>query len=109
MNTMDEPLRMDIAKRAEAMAARIDDAGSFAEAGASFAAEYDDLLRAIRAADSRFAFDRDGRPGAVAAIREALPQMERDLFEAVLDDHACEVAAVEEALFQVISAIARKS
>ena len=108
MNAMDEPLMTDAARCAAAMAQRIDEAGSFAEAGRSVASEYEDLLRAVRASDSRFAFDRDGRPGAIAAIREALPLMERDLFEAVLDDHACEVAAVQEALFQVIRVIANK-
>jgi hypothetical protein len=33
--------------------------------------------------------------------------MERDLFEAVLDDHACEIAAVEEALYQLALALSR--
>jgi hypothetical protein len=33
--------------------------------------------------------------------------MERDLFDAVLDDHACELAAVEEALYQLARALAR--
>ena len=108
MNTMDEPLRMDIAKRAEAMAARIDDAGSFAETGPAVASAYAELLRAVRAVDARFAFDREGRPAAIAAVREALPLMERDLFEAVLDDHACEIAAIEEALFQVLRAYGRR-
>ena len=106
---MDEPLMTDVARCAGTMAARIDDAGSFAEAGRDFASEYDDLLRAVRASDSCFAFDRDGRPGAIAAIREALPLMERDLFEAVLDDHACEVAAIQEALFQVMRAVVRRT
>jgi hypothetical protein len=70
--------------------------------------EYLALLNAIRKTHERFAFDRDGRPGAIGAVREALPVMERDLFEAVLEDHACEVAAVEEALFQFARALARK-
>ena len=33
--------------------------------------------------------------------------MERDLFDAVLEDHACEVAAVEEALYQLALALGR--
>ena len=33
--------------------------------------------------------------------------MERDLFDAVLEDHACELAAVEEALYQFARALAR--
>lgn len=69
--------------------------------------EYLALLHAVRRTHARFAFDRDGRPGAVNAVREALPVMERDLFEAVLEDHACELAAVEEALFQFALALAR--
>ena len=69
--------------------------------------EYLALLQAVRQAHARFAFDRDGRPGAVNAVREALPVMERDLFDAVLEDHACELAAVEEALYQFARALAR--
>lgn len=69
--------------------------------------EYLTLLNAIRNTHERFAFDREGRPGAINAIREALPVMERDLFEAVLDDHACEVAAIEEALYQLALALSR--
>jgi hypothetical protein len=42
-------------------------------------------------------------------VREALPLMQRELFDAVLEDHACEVAAVEEALFQVLRAYGRRS
>ena len=69
--------------------------------------QYLALLQAVRKTHARFAFDRDGRPGAVHAVREALPLMERDLFEAVLEDHACELAAVEEALYQFALALAR--
>ena len=69
--------------------------------------EYLALLHAVRKTHARFAFDRDGRPGAVNAVREALPVMERDLFEAVLEDHACELAAVEEALYQFALALSR--
>jgi outer membrane protein assembly factor BamA len=47
------------------------------------------------------------RPDAVNAVREALPMMERDLFDAVLEDHACEVAAIEEALYQLALALSR--
>jgi hypothetical protein len=105
--TDDSPIAA-VQRRADALAARLNDADSFAEGGRAVAAEYDELVRAVRAVDARFAFDREGRPAAIAAVREALPMMERDLFDAVVDDHACEVAAVEEALFQIIGAIARK-
>ena len=65
------------------------------------------LLEAVRESDPRFAFERDGRPNAIAAVREALPMMERDLFDAVIDDHACEVAALSEALRLLAQALAR--
>ena len=48
-----------------------------------------------------------GGPDAINAVREALPMMERDLFDAVLEDHACEVAAIEEALYQFALALVR--
>ena len=70
--------------------------------------EYLALLEAVKRLHARFAFDRDGRPGAINAVREALPVMERDLFEAVLEDHACEIAAVEEALYQFALALGRE-
>lgn len=69
--------------------------------------EYLALLNAVRNVHERFAFDREGRPGAINAVREALPVMERDLFDAVLEDHACEVAAIEEALYQFALALSR--
>ena len=70
-------------------------------------AALDALLEAIRGLDSRFAFDREGRPEAIAAVRHALPSMERDLFDAVVEDHACEVAALTEALWALAAAMAR--
>jgi len=82
--------------------------GSFEDARERAGAEYAALLDAVRRTHARFAFDREGRPGAVNAVREALPAMERDVFEAVLDDHACELAAVEEALYQFALALRRK-
>jgi hypothetical protein len=69
--------------------------------------EYLALLTAVRRSHERFGFDRDGRPRAVNAVREALPMMERDLFDAVLEEHACELAAVEKALYQFARAPAR--
>src|SRR5688500_6308877 len=99
----------DITRRADALAQRLSlHDGAFADAGAHFDEEYRQLLHAIRAIDARFAFDRDGGPAAVDAIREALPAMERELFDAVLDDHACELAAIEEALFQLARACRRQ-
>jgi hypothetical protein len=80
---------------------------SFEAVRQRFEPEYRALLNAVRQVHERFAFDREGRPAAINAVREALPVMERDLFEAVLEDHACELAAVEEALYQFARALAR--
>ncbi|MEQ1758890.1 MAG: hypothetical protein ABL986_11270 [Vicinamibacterales bacterium] len=65
------------------------------------------LLNAIRTSDARFTFDREGRPAAIAAVREALPLMERDLFDAVVEDHGCEVAALSEAIFLMTQALSK--
>ena len=105
MASTDDP----VARAADALAARITGATSFGEAQRDLGDGYDALLRAVRDADPRFAFDRDGRPGAVGAVREALPLMERDLFDAVLEDHACEVAAIQEAFYQLLLAYGRRS
>ena len=83
------------------------DEGSFDGARQGAEPQYLALLAAIRRSHERFGFDRDGRPQAINAVREALPMMERDLFDAVLEDHACELAAVEEALYQFARALAR--
>ena len=37
-------------------------------------------------------------------IRAALPTMERELFDAVVEDFECELAAMREALFRMITA-----
>lgn len=66
--------------------------------------EFQRTLDAIKASDPKFAFDREGRPGAVAAVRTALPTIERELFDAVVDDFECELAATREALFRIIAA-----
>jgi hypothetical protein len=97
---------ISVEQRARQLAARLaEGANSFADARPLAEREYLDLLHAVRATHHRFAFDRDGRPDAVRAVREALPLMERDLFDAVLEDHACEVAAIEEALYQFALAL----
>jgi hypothetical protein len=64
--------------------------------------EFHRTLEAVKASHPKFAFDRDGRPAAVAAVRSALPTIERELFDAVIEDCECELAATKEALFQVI-------
>jgi hypothetical protein len=97
-----------VARRADAVAAAIDDAEQFADGSAQLASTYQELLREVRTLGARFAFDRDGRPGAIDAVRAALPAMECDLFDAVLDDYACEIAAIEESLYQVVRAYGRR-
>jgi hypothetical protein len=67
--------------------------------------EFHRTLEALKASHPRFAFDRDGRPAAIAAVRGALPTIERELFDAVIEDCECELAATREALFQMIAAL----
>jgi|SRR5687767_8729390 len=90
----------EISRCAETLAASLTGEDSFDTVRQRAEREYLALLYAVRKTHERFAFDRDGRPGAINAVREALPMMERDLFEAVLEDQGCELAAVEEALYQ---------
>lgn len=92
----------DIARLAEACAPRLHAAPS----SDTLAHEptFQDLLNEVRASHPRFAFEREGRSEAIAAVREALPLMERDLFDAVVDDHACEVAALNEVIFVLAQA-----
>ena len=59
-------------------------------------------LQTLKDSDPTYAFDRDGRPGAIAAIRGALPLTERELFDAVIENFECELAAHREALFQMV-------
>jgi len=74
---------------------------SFDEDRAALGADLNAVLTAIRDSDARFAFDREGRPGALAAVRHALPAMEADLLDAILEDVACELAAYQEALYRL--------
>jgi hypothetical protein len=105
---MAENPESDVARNATLLAQRIDPTiDSFESARAIAGREYQQLLEAVKATHQRFAFDRDGRPAAIAAVREALPHMERELFEAVLEDQACELAATEEALFQLVQTLIR--
>ena len=91
---------LEVQKRADALARRLAESERpIAELGA--------LLDAVRALDARFRFDLEGRPGAIEAVRHSLPTLERDLFDAVMEDHACEVAALAEALWQLAAAMVR--
>ena len=95
-----------IADLAAACAGRIPrPARSFHEDRPAFDAAVRDLLDAVRHSNDRFAFDLAGRPAALAAIRQALPAVEAELLDAVLEDVACELAAAQEALYQVVLAV----
>jgi len=76
-------------------------ASSFAADQPAFHGALDALLAAVAASDPRYAFDREGRPAAVQAVRGALPAIEAELFDVILEDIACELAAIKEALYQV--------
>jgi hypothetical protein len=67
--------------------------------------EFQRTLTAVKNSHPKFAFDRDGRPGAIAAVRGALATIERELFDAVIEDCECELAATREALLQMIAAL----
>ena len=74
------------------------------KASADFTAALEALVAAL-SRDPRFMFDARGRPGAVAAVRNALPPSEAELFDAILEDVAAELAAHREALYQVLRAV----
>ena len=67
--------------------------------------EFRRILAAVAGSDAQFVFDREGRPGAMAAIRVALPQVERELFDAVMEDCECELAATREAMFRLVEGL----
>ena len=96
-----------IDRSAATVAERVREGTHFSEAIARDAG-YDQLLGAVAQLGPTYAFDRGGRPAAVDAVRQALPVMERDLFDAVLEDYACELAATQEALLRVALAYGRR-
>lgn len=82
--------------------------GPFRAAVAPVEREYDALLQHVARLGPAYAFEREGRPQAIEAVRQALPLVERDLFDAILDDVACERAAIEEGLFRVAQACGQR-
>jgi hypothetical protein len=100
-------VEQNVAQLADRCAARLQ--GVVAADAAVLEPDFRNLLDAVRELDPRFEFDRDGRPGAIAAIRGALPLLERELLDAIIEDHAAELAAVHEAMFRVMRAMARRS
>ena len=98
----------EISRQADAVAAQLaHGAASYEAQSARFADAWRGLLAAVAASNARYAFDRDGRPDAIAAVRRALPAMERELLDAVVEDHTCELAAVQEAMYQLVLAVSR--
>ena len=71
---------------------------------AVFRSQFSALLGAVAASGERYGFDRENRPGALQAVRRALPALEVELFDLILEDLACELAATQEALYQVARA-----
>jgi hypothetical protein len=99
-----------IAALASACARQIPAAASaFVADRPAFHTAFEALLAAVAAADPRFAFDRDGRPQALQAVRGALPTLEAALLDAILEDVACELAATQEAMYQVALAARARS
>lgn len=105
-NESDDPL-MDVRRRADACARRLLGNPRLTDGISATADDWTALLEAIRTLDPHFAFDTEGRPAALAAVRHALPTMERDLFDVILEDYECEMAALREAAYQLVRAIER--
>ena len=78
-------------------------AGPGGEPPAAFTAALEALVAAL-SREPRFMFDAAGRPGAVTAVRNALPPSEAELLDAILEDMAAELAAQREALYRVLQA-----
>jgi hypothetical protein len=74
---------------------------SFLEDRPVLGQQWEALHAAIRESDPRFAYEREGRPSALAAVRGALPSMEADLLDAIIEDLTCELAAYQEALYRL--------
>jgi len=99
-----------VARLAQICASRIDPAWqSFDESFPALKDDLQQLLDSLKTLDPRFQFDRAGRPGAVAAVRGALPGVERELFDAVMEDCECELAATREAFFQLVRTLGAKA
>ena len=94
---------MSDVSRCAAECARAIPAGarSFDEDRSAFETALGKLVKAVCTSQERFAFDREGRPAAIAAVREALPASEAELLSAILEDVAAELAAYQEALYQL--------
>ena len=97
----------EVQRRADACAKRLLGSPPAVDGISGSESDWSALLDAIRAVDPRFAFDAAGRPPALDAVRHALPSVERELFDVILEDYQCEIAAVREAAYQLVRAIER--
>ena len=105
----DSPLHTAVARCAAGCAALLPSGpGSCVADLPRFEHAFHELTDAVRRVDPRFAFDREGRPEALQTVRSALPRIEREIFDAVLEDYACELAATQEALYQTALALGRR-
>jgi hypothetical protein len=102
MTTPDHDAAPPLAALASACASQLPAAPShFAADFAAFERAFARLVAAVAASHPGYAFDREGRPGALQAVRRALPAQEAELFDAIMEDVTCELSAVQEALYQV--------
>jgi hypothetical protein len=102
MTTTPDDAAPPIAALASACAGQLPaTASTFTADSEAFATAWEALLAAIARSDPGYTFDREGRPGAMTAVRHALPAMEREIFEAIIEDVTCELAAVQEALYRI--------
>jgi len=105
-NESDDAL-MEVRRRADACANRLFGIAPATDGIAASATDWTALLDAIRTLHPRYAFEAEGRPSALEAVRHALPSMERDLFDAIVEDYGCEIAALREAAYQLVRALER--
>ena len=105
---MDYLASAELSRLAAACAAHLPNPATAAStAGPGFDEGLNELVQALCDADQGFMFDRKGRPPTIETIRRALSGVESTLFDAVLEDHACELAAIKAAFLQVALAYGR--
>lgn len=97
----------EMRRRADTCAKRVLESSAAVDGIAATDSDWTGLLDAIRAFQPRFAFEAEGRPAALDAVRHALPAVERELFDVILEDYQCEIAALREAAYQLVRAADR--
>jgi hypothetical protein len=96
---MDSPEHAAVKAHAAACAAHLPSATG------SFAADLPGFAESVTRLEPRLTFHREGRPTALAAVRTALPTVERELLDAIVEDYACELAATQQAMYQIALAL----